>query len=73
MIDETKKDRFKRLAEIRTTAVLNRLRVLGNCSQRHSYEYSTKDIEKIFSAIEKQIRIIRSKFENSKDIEFKLE
>ena len=73
MIEETKKEHFRRLAIIRTKSVLNRLRVLGNCSQKHSYEYSKRDVDKIFLAIEKQIRIVRSKFEDSKDIDFKLE
>ena len=73
MTDEEKRERFKRLATIRTKAILDRLRVLGNCSQKHSYEYSAKDIEKIFSAIEKQLRTVRAKFDDSKNIDFKLE
>jgi hypothetical protein len=69
---ENKKERFKRLATLRTKAVLQRLRILGNCANRQAYEYTEEDIKKIFSTIEEQIKIIRSKFYFPRDKEFKL-
>ncbi len=63
---EHKRDRFKRLATIRTNAVLHRLKVLGNCSNKQLYEYDEKDLEKIFSEIEKKVRETKSKFHFSK-------
>lgn len=65
---ESKHDRFKRLASHRTNEVLYRIKVLGNCSNRQLYEYDSKDVDKIFSEIEKQIKDIKSKFHHNKKI-----
>jgi hypothetical protein len=70
---ESKRDRFIRLATIRTNAVLHRVKVLGNCTNHQLYEYDEKDIEKIFSEIEKKVREAKSKFHyNKKQDKFKL-
>jgi len=62
MEQETSRERFKRLATIRTNAVLKRLKVLGNCANRQIYDYSEEEIAKIFSEIEKKSREVKSKF-----------
>jgi hypothetical protein len=62
---ETKRQRFLRVAERRTNNVLYRLRVLSNCANRHTYEYSGEDVRKIFDAIDKELKIARAKFETS--------
>lgn len=59
---EIKKERFKRLATHRTNSVLHRIKVLSNCSNRQLYEYDEKDVEKIFSEIEKNIKTAKAKF-----------
>lgn len=63
---ETKKDRFKRLASHRTNEVLYRLKVLANCSNRQLYEYDEKDVDKIFSEVEKKLKESKAKFHFSK-------
>lgn len=70
--DEAKKERFKRLAEYRTKEVLKRLKVLGNCANRSAYEYTEKDINKIFFAIEKMVKETKSKFHFTVNKDFKL-
>lgn len=70
---ESKRDRFKRLATIRTNTVIYRLKVLSNCTNMQLYEYEEKDIEKIFSEIEKKVREAKSKFHfTKKQDKFKL-
>ena len=69
---ETRKERFKRLAERRTTAVLERLRILGNLSNKANYDYSDDEVRKIFTAIDSQIRLIKAKFLGNSKKEFKL-
>ncbi len=69
---ETRQDRFKRLAIQRTNAVLNKLRLLGNLSNKTNYDYSEDDLRKIFSAIDAQLKDIKLKFSGSKKREFKL-
>ena len=70
--DETREERFKRVGEARTNAVLDRLRILGNLSNRQMYSYSEEDINKIFSVINKQIKEVRAKFDSRKEEKFKL-
>lgn len=74
MKTETKKERFKRLATQRTGNVLKAIRVLGHCANTGAYEYDSKDVEVIFSAIEKQVRLTKSRFSSvsEEDIKFKL-
>lgn len=71
-MSETRQERFKRLATQRTNAVLEKLRILGNLSNKANYDYSSEDVRKIFSAIEDQIRIIKARFTESTKREFKL-
>jgi hypothetical protein len=70
--NETPEERFKRLATSRTSAVLDKLRILGNLSNRQLYSYSEEDIDKIFSAINKRVKETRAKFKSEKEQRFKL-
>jgi hypothetical protein len=66
MKNETSRERFKRLASQRTNLILQRLKVLGNCSNRQIYEYDEEDVEKIFSEIERRVKETKSKFNFTK-------
>ena len=70
--NETSRERFRRLATQRTNSVLQRLKVLGNCSNRSAYEYDEENIAKIFSEIERSVRETKAKFHFPKKKEFKL-
>ena len=70
--NETPEQRFERLATLRTNAVLDRLRILGNLSNRQMYKYSEDDVDKIFSAINQQIKETKSRFNSRKREKFKL-
>ena len=59
---QEKRERFKRLASSRTNEILNKLKVLGNCSNRSAYEYSEDEVNKIYTALEKAIKESRSRF-----------
>lgn len=69
---ESKAEAFKRLAEKRTNGVLERLRVLGNLSNPHAYEYSDEDIRAVFGAIEREVRVTKAKFEDRRRRQFTL-
>lgn len=71
-ISENRRERFKRLATARTNAVLQRLKVLGNCANKQAYEYSEEEIEKIFSTIDKYLKSMKSKFHFTREEKFKL-
>lgn len=74
--DESKRDKFVRLAEARTNKIINMLQLLGNCSNLGTYEYTSQDVDKIFTAIENGVRDAKRKFNkigNKKNNEFKLD
>ena len=48
---ETKEEKFKRLATRRTNDVLEKLRILGNLSNRANYNYADDQGPKIFYTI----------------------
>ncbi|MFZ5854560.1 MAG: hypothetical protein ACOYXS_08685 [Chloroflexota bacterium] len=70
---ETKREAFVRLASKRTEAVIDRVRVLSNCANPYAYEYTDEDVRKIFSAIEKELRAARAKFQARDQKSFSLE
>jgi hypothetical protein len=72
MKQENRSERFKRLATKRTNDILEKIRILGNCSNKSSYEYTEEEINKIFAEIEKQLKFIKSKFLAGKRVRFRL-
>ena len=60
--NETKRERFVRLAEARTNKILDMMKLLGNCSSKSNYEYTDEDVRKIFGAIEREMKNARAKF-----------
>lgn len=71
-MNESRHERFKRLATLRTNAILEKLRLLGNLSSKTNYEYTEEELTKIFSAIETQLRNIKALFSGKKKKEFRL-
>ena len=59
---ETKREKFQRLAEVRTNTVLQKIRILANCANTATYEYEESDVSAIFSAIEAELKLARSQF-----------
>ncbi|PIQ95183.1 MAG: hypothetical protein COY75_10740 [Nitrospirae bacterium CG_4_10_14_0_8_um_filter_41_23] len=69
---ETRHERFKRVASKRTNEILEKIRILGNCSNKSSYEYTEEEVNKIFSEIDKQLKLTKSKFLAGKRERFRL-
>ena len=69
----SKEEAFKKIAERRTIRVLDSLRLLGQCSNKRSYEYSEAQVQKIFREIRQAVRDAEQRFKTSKrDSGFKL-
>lgn len=60
--EESKHEKFVRLAEARTNKIIDTLQLLGNCSNTSVYEYSQDDVEQIFQAIETEVKEAKKKF-----------
>lgn len=61
-MNESKKEKFVRLAENRTNKALEMIRLIGNLSNRSVYDYSAEDVEKIFNALEDEIKLAKKQF-----------
>lgn len=60
--EETRNEKFIRLAENRTNNAINCLRLLGNCANKSNYDYTDDQVEQIFKAIDKAVADMKSKF-----------
>ena len=58
-----KRDRFVSIVETRVNKIFDTLDSLGKCSNKKNYEYSEKDIKKIFGEIDKKVKEIRGLFQ----------
>ncbi|MCG7870500.1 MAG: hypothetical protein JAZ11_00170 [Candidatus Thiodiazotropha lotti] len=73
---ETDRDKFIRLANKRVNSAIKSLVLIGNLSNRTNYDYTDADVEKIFTALNKELKACRERFINSsskRDKEFSLE
>lgn len=73
-MENTRRDRFLRLAPRRTQKIIDALEVLGNCANTSNYEYTDDDVKKIFAAIRYAVQHTESKFlaDSMKRKKFKL-
>lgn len=69
---ESLHNRFVRLATKRANTVLEKIRVLSNCSNKALYEYSEEEVNKIFLAIGRELNDAKAKFQTKKSNKFSL-
>jgi hypothetical protein len=58
-----RRERFVGLAEARVRKAAQVLRLIGNLSNRHNYEYTAGDVQEIISALEAEMKLLRAKFQ----------
>jgi hypothetical protein len=62
MINETKHDKFKRLAKQRGDRTLKDLKLIANLSNRNNYDFTEEDVRILFSAIDDELKAAKSQF-----------
>jgi hypothetical protein len=62
--NENAHSRFRRLAQKRVTRTIKDLRLIGNLGNRNNYNYTAEEVEKIFRALEKELKLARAKFDS---------
>jgi hypothetical protein len=62
---ETDRSKFVRLATKRVNNALKLIQLVGNLSNRGNYEYTDKDVERIFAALSAEIKNCRERFASS--------
>jgi|TARA_Y100000991_G_scaffold203249_1_gene177751 hypothetical protein len=64
---KSKREKFVELANKRVTSAIDKLRLIGNLSDKRYYEFTEKDTKQIFDALSKELNSIKTKFmSNSK-------
>ena len=59
---ESKRDRFVRIAEQRVNNILDHFRKLANLSNHRNYEYTNEDIKKIFTKLSRELDGVKKMF-----------
>ncbi|MBP5444818.1 MAG: hypothetical protein J6Y28_01475 [Acholeplasmatales bacterium] len=54
-MEETKREKFVRLAESRMNNALKQIELLSNLSNTRAYEYSKEDVDKIIKALKNAV------------------
>lgn len=72
MKGETKEDRFKRVVQKRVQNVLDSIRRLSQCSNKRMYEWEDEQLKKIWAALDKELKLCKSSFEETGPEEFRL-
>ena len=68
---ETNRERFIRIAEEKTKKIIDMIELLGNCSNQYNYEYTQKDVDKMFSAIDLALKNSKARFSTENTIKDK--
>ncbi|MBC8460344.1 MAG: hypothetical protein H8D67_20360 [Deltaproteobacteria bacterium] len=72
MEQETKAERFKRVAERRVNNILNNIRLLANCSNSRSYTWTDQQLNQIWNIIDRELKSAKESFKNTKKKKFRL-
>jgi len=59
---ETKREAFQRIRDIRLPKILKSVKLLGNLSRKNQYEYSSNEAFLLVSSITKEVNAIAKKF-----------
>lgn len=61
-MENEKHERFERIAEARTNKVINDIRILSNCANKHNYTYTPEEAAQILRAIDEAVRDLKIAF-----------
>ena len=65
MARTVKRQNFRRLATARVERTLKDIQLLGNLSNTAAYEFTDKDVDKIFSALAAALKDAKARFYSS--------
>jgi len=61
-VEESKSDKFKRLANSRTSKALDAIASIGGLAAKNNYEYTPEQVSKIVTALTAEIAKVSDKF-----------
>lgn len=65
MSDDSKREKFRELAEKRTNKALETIRLIGNLSNRQTYAYEEAEVRKVIKALKGAVAEVEARFSNS--------
>ena len=72
MKEETKREKFIRLAENIVNSTIKEINLIGNLANKSNYDYTKDDVDKIIKTLKKSVSDLESKFSSKNRSEFKL-
>ncbi|MCP5534938.1 MAG: hypothetical protein H7A51_01755 [Akkermansiaceae bacterium] len=75
MSTDERRDKFIKLAEARTNNAIKQIKLIGNLSNRGNYSFTEKDVDKIYNALQKELKGMKERFSQSNggsEFKFKL-
>lgn len=70
-----KREKFKQLAESRTSNAIRAIRVIGKLGNKSHYDYTEQDVKKIVTALNREIEALKVRMGDKTgrdEVEFKL-
>ena len=67
-VEETKADKFKRLAVSRTNKALDAIASIGGLANKTNYEYEDADALKVMGALEAELAKLGAKFKSGEAV-----
>jgi hypothetical protein len=64
-VREQDRKKFVLLANKRVNNAIKSMQLVGNLSNKSNYDYTEKDVEKIFLALQNELRACRRRFDSS--------
>jgi hypothetical protein len=62
-VQRNKRQKFEEIATRRVNRVIKEIRLIGNLSNRSAYEYTEEDVRKITKALQRELDVMRARFE----------
>lgn len=59
---ESKSKKFHRIVEGRVNRAAEQIRLIGNCSNPSTYDYSVDEVKQIFNYLEQELRNAKKRF-----------
>ena len=72
MENESKQQRFKRVAEKRVQNILNGIKSLTQCANPRIYTWDEKQLQKIWNAIDQELTLCKESFSDPEARTFRL-
>ena len=73
MKEETKREKFIRLAENRVNSTIKEINLIGNLANKSNYDYRKDDVDKIIKTLKKSVSDLESKFSSKNWIKIRME